>query len=75
MLRPGCVDLFADATNISKFLNRLLGIPVKLQNQLFNYFTDTLGVLLVQAKRMGKYDGGILGRVDRRGCGGWVRIS
>jgi hypothetical protein len=56
----GRIDLDKDATNISKFLNRLLGIPVKLQNQLFNYFTDTLGVLLLQAKKMGKYDGGIL---------------
>ena len=50
-----------DATNLTKFLNRLLGVPVKLQNQLFNYFTDTLTVLVQQAKRMGKWDGGILG--------------
>ena len=50
-----------DATNLTKFLNRLLGVPVKLQNQLFNYFTDTLAVLVQQAKRMGKWDGGILG--------------
>ena len=34
---------------------------MKLQNQLFNYFTDTLAMLVQQAKRMGKWDGGILG--------------
>ena len=54
-----------DATNLPKFLNRLLGVPVKLQNQLFNYFADTLNMLVQQAKRMGKWDGGILGERGR----------
>ena len=27
---------------MSRFLNRILGLPVKLQNQLFSYLTDTL---------------------------------
>ena len=56
-----------DATNLPKFLNRLLGVPVKLQNQLFNYFADTLNMLVQQAKRMGKWDGGILGERGRGG--------
>ena len=34
-----------DALNMSRFLNRILGLPVKLQNQLFSYFTDTLAVV------------------------------
>ncbi|VVC91948.1 unnamed protein product [Leptidea sinapis] len=31
-----------DYNNMSKFLNRILGMPVELQNRLFKYFTDTL---------------------------------
>ena len=47
---------------MTRFLNRILGLPVGLQNKLFNYFTDTLGALIQQAKRMGKWDNGILGK-------------
>ena len=50
-----------DSYNMTRFLNRILGLPVGLQNKLFNYFTDTLGALIQQAKRMGKWDNGILG--------------
>ncbi|XP_065892542.1 protein strawberry notch homolog 1-like isoform X2 [Dysidea avara] len=49
-----------DSYNMTRFLNRILGLPVGLQNKLFNYFTDTLGALIQQAKRMGKWDNGIL---------------
>jgi hypothetical protein len=48
-----------DALNMSRFLNRILGLPVKLQNQLFSYFTDTLAAVCQQAKKLGKWDGGI----------------
>ena len=48
-----------DALNMSQFLNRILGLPVKLQNQLFSYFTDTLAAVCQQAKKLGKWDGGI----------------
>ena len=51
-----------DSYNMTRFLNRILGLPVGLQNKLFNYFTDTLGALIQQAKRMGKWDNGILGK-------------
>ena len=44
---------------MSRFLNRILGLPVRLQNQLFSYFTDTLAAVCQQAKKLGKWDGGI----------------
>nr|CAD7265835.1 unnamed protein product [Timema shepardi] len=46
--------------NISKFLNRILGMPVDLQNRLFQYFTDTLKAIIAQAKKSGRFDLGIL---------------
>ncbi|KAK3855126.1 hypothetical protein Pcinc_038450 [Petrolisthes cinctipes] len=53
-------QLDKDYNNMSKFLNRILGMPVELQNRLFKYFTDTLTAIISQAKRTGKYDMGIL---------------
>ncbi|XP_071551704.1 protein strawberry notch homolog 1 isoform X1 [Panulirus ornatus] len=53
-------QLDKDYNNMSKFLNRILGMPVELQNRLFKYFTDTLAAIVNQAKRTGKYDMGIL---------------
>ena len=53
---------FSDYTNISRFLNRILGIEVELQNRLFAYFTKTLSVVVQQAKRDGRWDEGILGK-------------
>ena len=49
-----------DATNMTKFLNRILGMPVDLQNALFQYFTDTLTAITTQAKKAGRFDKGIL---------------
>ncbi|XP_054279208.1 protein strawberry notch-like [Macrosteles quadrilineatus] len=46
--------------NISRFLNRILGLPVELQNRLFQYFMDTLQAIVNQAKKSGRYDLGIL---------------
>ena len=57
---PGVVTLDKDYCNISKFLNRILGMPVDLQNRLFKYFTDTLAAIVMQAKRSGRFDLGIL---------------
>ena len=53
-------QLDKDYNNISKFLNRILGMPVDLQNRFFTYFTDTLSTIITQAKKTGKYDLGIL---------------
>jgi hypothetical protein len=55
----GLFALEKDSTTLPRFLNRLLGLPVRLQNQLFAYFTDTLTSLVKQAKRSGSWDGGI----------------
>ena len=64
----------SDYTNISRFLNRILGIEVELQNRLFAYFVKTLSVVVQQAKRSGRWDEGILGKtkwfmlIVSRGC-------
>lgn len=47
--------------NMKTFLNRILGIPVDLQNYLFSYFLETLDDCVDQAKRLGQYDLGIMG--------------
>lgn len=35
-------------------------MPVDLQNRLFQYFTDTLAAIVIQAKKSGRFDLGIL---------------
>nr|CAD7432398.1 unnamed protein product [Timema monikensis] len=57
---PGVLMLDKDYNNMSKFLNRILGMPVDLQNRLFKYFTDTLNAIITQAKKSGRFDLGIL---------------
>ncbi|XP_046831906.1 protein strawberry notch isoform X1 [Vespa crabro] len=57
---PGVLTLDKDYNNMSKFLNRILGMPVDLQNRLFKYFTDTLNAIILQAKKTGRFDMGIL---------------
>ncbi|XP_054281484.1 protein strawberry notch isoform X2 [Macrosteles quadrilineatus] len=57
---PGVLMLDKDYNNMSKFLNRILGMPVELQNRLFKYFTDTLQAIISQAKKSGRFDLGIL---------------
>ncbi|KAL7728457.1 hypothetical protein ACLKA6_005214 [Drosophila palustris] len=57
---PGVLSLDKDYNNISKFLNRILGCPVDLQNRLFKYFTDTMAAIINQAKRSGRFDLGIV---------------
>lgn len=50
----------ADYSSMTKFLNRILGVEVELQNRLFKYFTDTLASIVLQAKHNGRWDMGIL---------------
>ncbi|XP_026279435.1 protein strawberry notch isoform X2 [Frankliniella occidentalis] len=57
---PGILMLDKDYNNMSKFLNRILGMPVDLQNRLFKYFTDTLQAIISDAKKTGRFDLGIL---------------
>lgn len=52
----------SDKSDIAKFLNRILGLKVKLQNHLFDYFTDTMDANIEDAKRAGGYDLGITGK-------------
>lgn len=51
-----------DKSDIAKFLNRILGLNVKLQNHLFKYFMDSMDKVISDAKKNGKYDMGILGK-------------
>lgn len=56
-------DIVRDTVSISKFLNRLLGLPVHAQNLLFQYFNDIILELIRQAKLDGTYDMGIMGMI------------
>lgn len=53
---PGLIVLDKGHSDMSKFLNRILGIKVELQNLLFKYFSDTLAAVVSQAKRNGSFD-------------------
>jgi len=57
---PGFLTLDKGYNDMSKFLNRILGMHVEKQNLLFKYFSDTLAAIISQAKRTGRYDQGIL---------------
>ena len=57
---PGVLTLDKGYNEMSKFLNRILGMHVEKQNLLFKYFSDTLAAIISQAKRSGRYDQGIL---------------
>jgi hypothetical protein len=52
-------SLCEDYTTMSKFLNRILGMPVKLQNCLFAYLTNTMEELISNAKKSDTYDLGV----------------
>jgi hypothetical protein len=51
---PGMLTLDKGYNDMSKFLNRILGLPVNLQNMLFKYFSDTLAAIITAAKRSGR---------------------
>merc|ERR1719361_2206612 len=57
---PGMLQLDKGHNDMSKFLNRILGMKVEKQNALFKYFADTLNAIINQAKRRGMYNEGIL---------------
>jgi hypothetical protein len=46
---------------MSRFLNRILGIRVQMQNLLFRFFSDVLNAVIVDARRSGSWDLGIVG--------------
>ena len=43
-----------------------MGIEVTLQNALFAFFMETLTAVILQAKRSGHWDMGILGKIISR---------
>ena len=49
----------ADRYNINKFLNRLLGLPVQMQNSLFAYYTSVFRWVAVAIKAQGKMETGV----------------
>uniref|UniRef100_A0A8D0A8Q1 Protein strawberry notch homolog 1 n=1 Tax=Sander lucioperca TaxID=283035 RepID=A0A8D0A8Q1_SANLU len=61
--RSGAMSLDKDYNNMGKFLNRILGMEVQQQNALFQYFSDTLAAVIQEAKKNGRYDMGILGKL------------
>ena len=60
------LKLDKDECKMTKFLNRLLGLRVDLQNRLFKYFNDVLHAIIAKAKKDGKFDLGILGTCRSR---------
>ncbi|CAG5124588.1 unnamed protein product [Candidula unifasciata] len=58
--KTGFCTLEKDFNNISKFLNRILGMKVAVQNALFKYFTENLTAVILEAKRTGRWDMGIM---------------
>uniref|UniRef100_A0A673ZJE8 Protein strawberry notch homolog 1 n=1 Tax=Salmo trutta TaxID=8032 RepID=A0A673ZJE8_SALTR len=64
--RSGILSLDKDYNNIGKFLNRILGMAVQEQNALFQYFSDTLAAVILNAKKNGRYDMGILGKTGEK---------
>ncbi|XP_001357365.4 protein strawberry notch homolog 1 [Drosophila pseudoobscura] len=49
-----------DCNNIAKFLNRILGCRVEIQNAIFKFFLGNMYSLITQMKRTGRFDLGIL---------------
>lgn len=49
-----------NATQVSHFLNRLLGMKVRVQNALFKMFSEYMEKLIARHKVNGQYDAGIL---------------
>ena len=48
-----------DVGDVRRFLNRILGLPVRAQNLLFGYFTETLDKEVSVAKADGRYTEGV----------------
>ena len=65
-----------DFNNMSRFLNRILGIRVQMQNILFRFFSDVLNAVIVDARRSGSWDLGILGKASQiSSCAtNWLRL-
>ncbi|KAH3812323.1 hypothetical protein DPMN_140752 [Dreissena polymorpha] len=60
MLRSGLVLKEKDTGDVSKFLNRILGLHVDKQNMIFTYFTECMKLMIDNAKKEGRYSEGML---------------
>ena len=56
--------------DIPRFLNKLLGLQLDDQAQLFEYFSGVMDVVIKAAKSAGKFETGIEVRAGGRGGGG-----
>jgi len=48
-----------EASDVGRFLNRILGLSVERQNLLFSYFCECLNAAIETAKREGRYSEGV----------------
>ncbi|CAD7698075.1 unnamed protein product [Ostreobium quekettii] len=55
----GCIP-DPDRTNVTHFLNRLLGIVPTFQSELFSWYQEHLDIIVNGAKKEGRYDTGIV---------------
>jgi hypothetical protein len=60
----GSIDTFVvvfekELKDVSRFLNRVLGLRIHLQNLLFAYFVECTQVVVAQAKLEGRYSEGV----------------
>ncbi|KAH8416766.1 hypothetical protein KR222_003697 [Zaprionus bogoriensis] len=53
LFESGCV-------NITTFLNRILGCRIEIQNAIFQFFLNKLNSLILQTRRVGHFDLGII---------------
>ena len=54
------LSLIAGGKDVAKFLNRLLGVDVQMQTDLFAYFSQTFDARIMVAKTSGSYDDGVV---------------
>lgn len=59
-LRVGIQIKDKDAGDVSRFLNRILGLSVAKQNCIFKYFMECMTVSIENAKSEGRYNEGLL---------------
>ncbi|KAK9815308.1 hypothetical protein WJX72_001386 [[Myrmecia] bisecta] len=61
--RMGCLHPYTvenkDKGSVKRFLNRLLAMRLEEQKTIFQYFSETLDVIIATAKSQGKYETGI----------------
>ncbi|XP_067930310.1 uncharacterized protein [Watersipora subatra] len=49
-----------DSRDVGRFLNRILGLKVTLQNLMFNFFTFYIDVVITAARKEGKFNEGFV---------------